>query len=132
MWLRYSLEIPAGQVEEPPARVEIAVPEGIVHGFRMRYPPGPRGTVSSGVFLGNVKMFPGDPSEWFIGENEAIEGDTHIVNKKGWHWFIHGYAPLAGFPHTVYVDIMIDREEDVSPWRTLQDLIRIIKELIGL
>ena len=132
MWLRYSLMIPAGQEKDPPASTEISVPEGIVHRFRMRYPPGPNGTVSSGVFLGGMKMFPQSPSEWFIGDDEWIEGDTHIVTKKGWHWFIHGYSPYAFYEHTVYVDIMVDREEDVSPWRTLEDLIRIIKQLIGL
>ena len=132
LWYRFSCTVPANRPINNPYSRPIQVPEGIIHKFRMRYPAGPNYWVSTGVFLGTAKIFPCEPSEWFVGENEYVEGEVHVVTKKGWHWTIQGYSPGSYFPHTVYLDLFILPEEKASPWMILSDFVKIMKRLMGL
>lgn len=132
MWYRFSAEIPLNRLRTNPYVREFTVPEGVVHRVRMRYPPGPRGMVSSAVFLGAAKIFPMDESEWFVGEDEWVEGTCHVVTRKGWHWSIQGYSPGTANAHTVYVDLFVLSEEKVTPWMVLSDFVAIMKKLIGV
>ena len=123
--------IPANTPMATPYRREFRVPEGIIHRIRMRYAPGPNGNVSSAVFLGGAQIFPTEPGEWFVGDNEWVEGTCHVVTKKGWHWSIQGYSPETTFPHAVYVDLFVLAEEKASPWKVMTDFVAIMKTLIG-
>lgn len=132
MWMRYSAVIPAGTPNTAPYRLSIEIPGGVITKTRMRYPPGPRGQVSTAVFQGVVKMFPREGSGWFIGDDEAVESICYIENIAGWEWSIEGFSPNALFDHTVYVDIFILREDVVNPWQTVKDLVSVLKNVIGL
>ena len=132
MWYRFSAEIPINRPMNNPYVREFTIPEGIVHRVRMRYPSGPRGRVSSAVFLGATKIFPMDESEWFVGNDECVEGETYTVTKKGWHWSIQGYSPGTTHAHRVFVDLFVLSEEKANPWKTLASFVEIVKKLIGV
>ena len=132
MWYRFSAEIPINRAKNNPFVREFKLPEGIVHRIRMRYPPGPRGMVSSAVFLGAAQIFPMEPGEWFVGDNEWIDGTCHVVTKTGWEWSIRGYSPGTKYVHRVFADLFVLSEEKASPYLILRDFVDIVKKLIGI
>lgn len=132
MWLRFWTSIPLNTPVTTPHTHAIEVPEGVVHKIRMRYLGGPRGMVSSAVFLGTTKMFPLEGSDWFEGDDEWVDGDVYVINKKGWSWSIVGYSPGTTYAHRVYVDLFVLPEEKASPWMILSDFVKIMKRLMGL
>lgn len=144
MWYRFDVVIPAGTTEAAPVRREIRLPAGIITGVRIRYPPGPRGTVSVAIFQGGHKMFPrgyelpaalpdrpGPPS-WFVGDDEAVLLNEHVETIEGWHWFLEGFSPMAAYPHRVYVDIFVLEKEFAQPLDPVRELVEQMRRLIGL
>ena len=144
MWYRYEIEVPAGTTALRPERHEIGIPAGVITGVRVRFPPGPRGLVSIGIFQGTHKMWPRGyetptgvpdrpgPPAWYRGDNEWIAWNEHVPNIEGWHWFLVGFAPATAYPHTVFVDIFILETEYAETWGPIQELVKTLKDLIGL
>lgn len=144
MWYRYEIYVPAGTAEAAPERHEINIPPGVITGVRVRFPPGPRGLVSVGIFQGTHKMWPRGfelPTDvparipyptWYRGDNEWIAWEEHVRNIEGWHWFLVGFSPDATYDHTVYVDIFILEEEYAEPYTATQRLVKLLEDLIGI
>jgi len=154
MWYRYDLTVPRGTEKADTERKPIQLPEGVVTKVRVRFPPGPRGQVFTAVFQGVHKMWPrgygtaeeppvaipalpggidrpGAPS-WAWGDDESIEMDEYVKNIKGWHYTLEGYAPDTSYDHTIWWDFNILEKEYAETWGPIQELVRLLKDLIGL
>ena len=154
MWYRYFLTVPQGTEPTTPVRKEIELPEGVITKVRVRFPPGSRGQVYTAVFQGAVKMWPRgympdpDPpipapvppvpptqetrSAWAWGDDETIEMTEHVRNITGWHYTLEGYAPLTSYDHTIWWDFNVLETEYAETWGPIQDLVDLLKKLIGL
>ena len=115
MWYRYYLTVPRGTTRIRPARKEIQLPEGVVTKVRVRFPPGPRGE-------GNYA--------W--GDDEAVEMGEHVRNIVGWHYWLEGYAPDTIYGHTVWWDFNVLEREYAETWGPIQELVRLLKDVMGL
>ena len=154
MWYRYYLTVPRGTTENLPIIREIQLPEGVVTKVRVRFPPGCRGQVYTACFQGTHKMWPRgsmpdpDPpipapvplrvddrlgrSSWAWGDDETIEMTEHVRNITGWHYLLEGYAPLTSYNHTVWWDFNVLEKEYAETWGPIQELVRLLKDVIGL
>ena len=132
MWYRYFVTVPRGTIRTAPARKEIALPEGVIVGVRVRFPPGSRGEVFTAVFQGTSKMWPRGESNWAWGDDEPIEMSEHVRNITGWPWTLEGYAPLTSYDHTVWWDFNVLEQEYAEPYTAVQQLVESLKRLIGL
>lgn len=154
MWYRYYLTVPRGTEEASPVRKEIELPEGVITKVRVRFPPGPRGQVYTAVFQGAHKMWPRgympdpDPpvpppvppvpvaqetrTAWAWGDDETIEMTEHVRNITGWHYTLEGYAPLTSYDHTIWWDFNVLEKEYAETWGPIQELVRLLKDMIGL
>ena len=132
MWYRYYLTVPRGTTRIRPTRKEIELPEGVITKVRVRFPPGPRGEVYTAVYQGTHKMWPRGEGNYAWGDDEPIEMGEHVRNITGWHYFLEGYAPLTGYNHTIWWDFNILEREYAETWGPIQELVRLLKDLIGL
>ena len=132
MWYRYFITIPADTAEGAPIRKEIGLPEGVVTKVRVRFPPGSRGQVFTAVFQGTHKMWPRGEGNWAWGDDEPIEMGEHVRNIKGWHWFLEGYAPNTRFEHAIWWDFNVLETEYAEPYNILRELVKLLRDLIGL
>ena len=132
MWYRYYLTVPRGTLKTDPARKEIMLPEGVVTKVRVRFPPGPRGEVFTAVYQGIHKMWPRGEGNWAWGDDEAIEMDEHVRNITGWHHFLEGYAPDTSYDHTIWWDFNVLEKEYAETWGPIQELVKLLKDVIGL
>jgi len=134
MWYRYFLTVPRGTEKDETlrARKEIQLPEGVITKVRVRFPPGPRGQVHTAVFQGAHKMWPRGEGNWAWGDDEPIEMSEHVKNITGWHYFLEGYAPDTSYDHTIWWDFNVLETEYAETWRPIQELVKLLKDLIGL
>jgi len=132
MWYRYFITVPRGTGWRTPIRKEIELPAGVITKVRVRFPPGPRGQVFTAVFQGNHKMWPRGEGNWAWGDDEPIEMSEHVRNITGWHYFLEGYAPDTSYNHTIWWDFNVLEKEYAETWGPIQELVRLLKDLIGL
>ncbi len=132
MWYRYYLTVLRGTEKTSPTRKEIQLPEGVITKVRVRFPPGSRGQVYTAVFQGTHKMWPRGEGNYAWGDDEAIEMSEHVRNITGWHYFLEGYAPLTSYDHTIWWDFNVLEKEYAETWGPIQELVRLLKDLIGL
>ena len=132
MWYRYYLTVPRGTTRIRPIRKEIGLPEGIITKVRVRFPPGPRGQVFTAVYQGGHKMWPRGEGNYAWGDDEAIEMGEHVRNITGWHYFLEGYAPDTSYDHTIWWDFNVLEKEYAETWGPIQELVRLLKNVIGL
>jgi len=132
MWYRYYLTVPRGTTASAPVRKEIELPEGVITKVRVRFPPGPRGQVYTAVYQGAHKMWPRGEGNYAWGDDEPIEMSEHVRNIVGWHYFLEGYAPLTSYDHTIWWDFNVLEKEYAETWGPIQELVRLLKDVIGL
>ena len=132
MWYRYYLTVPRGTEKTAPVRKEIELPAGVVTKVRVRFPPGPRGQVYTACFQGTHKMWPRGEGNWAWGDDEPVEMGEHVRNIKGWHYWLEGYAPLTVYEHTIWWDFNVLEREYAETWGPIQELVRLLKDVIGL
>ena len=132
MWYRYYLTVPRGTTRIRPARKEIELPEGVVTKVRVRFPPGPRGQVYTAVYQGAHKMWPRGEGNYAWGDDEPIEMSEHVRNIVGWHYFLEGYAPDTSYDHTIWWDFNVLEKEYAETWGPIQELVRLLKDVMGL
>ena len=132
MWYRYYITIPRATDPVVTTRKEIGLPEGVITKVRVRFPPGPRGQVHTAVFQGAHKMWPRGEGNWAWGDDEPIEMTEHVRNITGWHWTLMGYAPDTIYDHTVWWDFNVLEQEYAETWTPVQNLVELLKSVLGL
>ena len=147
MWYRFELVVPDPDPLIIPTVKEIKLPAGVIKKVRVRFPPGPRNQVYIRIMQGVVQMWPRGPTMqppypaanaplfpqyWFRGDDEAIEWVEHVPTKPGDHWFLEGFAENCRYVHRVAVGFNIIEEDVANPWRVLEDLVAILRKLIGI
>ncbi len=56
-----------------PALQDIVLTKGFIAHIAIKFPSGPAGLLHVSLWNGAVKLFPGDPNQYFSGDNEMIE-----------------------------------------------------------
>ena len=132
MFYRYALLVPADTPVNAPVEQEIFLDAGIIHRVIVKFPPGCHQRVYFALYQGANKQLPTGPAAWFCGDGENIDFREHIETKHGYHWYMKGYSPGTLFAHTITVRIGVLREQDISPFTIVQDLVAIFKRMMGL
>lgn len=154
MFYRYALLVPAGTQINAPVEQEIKLPPGIIHTVNLKFPAGCHGRVYFAIYQGANRMWPGSPSRldnargyilpvdrtaqrdamiaYFRGDDEEIIFKEHVENKHGYHWKLVGCSPDAIFEHTILARFGVLKEEEISPFTIVKDLLTILKRMMGL
>ena len=154
MLYRYALLVPAGTPENTPVEQEIELPPGIIHLVNIKFPAGCSGLVYFAIYQGATKMWPGSPGRLdnvsgytlpadrtaqreamvscFRGDDEEIVFKEHVENKHGYHWKLVGFSPDARFNHVILARFGVLKEEKISPFQIVKDIVAIWKRQMGL
>lgn len=132
MWYRYKITIPRATDPVVTTRKEIGLPEGVITKVRVRFPPGSRGQVHTAVYQGVHKMWPRGEGNYAWGDDEPIEMTEHVRNIKGWHWTLEGFPDATVYDHTVWWDFNVLEREYAETWHPIQELVKLLKDVIGL
>ena len=154
MFYRYALLVPADTPENAPVEQEIELPPGIIHLVSVKFPKGCHQRVYFAVYQGASKVFPLSPDRldntsgyataalrlqqrdamrgYLCGDDEEIVFKEHVVNKHGFHWKLVGFSPGATYAHIITVRFGVLKEEELSPFTIVQDLVKIFKRMMGL
>ena len=147
MWYRFEAWIPDSDTRATPMRYELRLPPGIIKRVRVRYPPGPNNKVYTRILLGAHQMWPRGPpllpelvtlppiqfpQYWFRGDDETIEWEEHVPTQEGDHWFVEIYADDCRHDHTVAIGFNVLEKEFAQPLDPVRELVKTLKNLIGL
>ena len=154
MFYRYALLVPAATPVNAPVEQDIELPAGIIHLVSIKFPPGCHGFVYFAIYQGANRMWPASPSRldnargyvvaadriaqrnamigFFRGDAEEIVFKEHVENKHGYHWTLVGCSPDARHDHVIPVRFGVLKEEEISPFTIVKDLVAILKHLIGM
>ena len=154
MFYRYALLVPADTPENTPVEQEIKLPPGIIHQVIVKFPPGCHQRVYFAVYQGASKIIPLSPDRldktmnyptaalraqqrlamrgYLCGDGEEIAFREHVVNKHGYHWKMVGFSPDTLYNHIITVRFGILKEEEISPFTIVKDLVAIFKRMMGL
>lgn len=132
MFYRYALTVPRNTPLTAPVTLEFELPAGIIHQVIVKFPVGCHQRVYFAIYQGANQQFPTGPAGWFRGDNENLDFKEHVENKHGFHWYMKGASPGTFYDHTITVRIGVLREQDISPFMIVQDLVKIFKRMMGL
>jgi len=147
MWYRFEVWVPDSDTEPNPVEYRLRLPPGVIKNVRVRFPPGPNNKVSIRIMLGTHQMWPRGPpaipdyidpahipvtSYWFRGDDEVIEWEDHVPTQAGDHWFAHVKTDTCNHNHTIIVGFNVIETEYAQPLDPVWDLVKTLKNLIGL
>lgn len=102
----FAVTIPAGTPLASPVTESIAFPARIVTAVHWKVPPGPAGEMGWRLTMsGGVPVIP-TGGGWVITDNDSDTWPLQGQPDSG-QWEVTGYN-TGGFPHTVYLDFLLD------------------------
>ena len=97
------LTIPANTSSGVPASVSLVCTAGRVTEVEILFPPGCQGLVGVRVKEFEHIVWPTNPDEWLIANDETIAWDEDFdLSGLPWMLTIEGYNDDDTFPHTIY------------------------------
>lgn len=106
MFYDFSLTIPAGTAKDSPAERRMKLTHGIIHTFRLYFPPGPRGEVDVTVLEGGHQVYPTNRGGSFNADNLYISFDDYYeLTRAPFELVARGWSPDADYSHTVRIEI---------------------------
>lgn len=101
------LTIPAGQLEDAPASLDITIKQRYISKMEVGFPDGCNYLAKVKIQYGIKQFWPEDPGTWLIGNNETISWDERYtmpsINET---LTVFGASPDADYPHDIVVRIM--------------------------
>jgi hypothetical protein len=94
--------IPANTPADNPVQVELEVEGDIVTRVSCHFPPGCRGFVHTGVWIGHIQVFPRPKGTSLHGDAETITWDEFFpLPSSPCTLTIKAWSPGARYPHTI-------------------------------
>lgn len=103
---KFSVTVAAGTPINAPSLTSMTFPPRIVREIEILVPPGPRGNVGFQIAQAGAQVFPSEPGEFFITDDEQIAWPVEGANTSG-AWQLRAYN-TGTFPHTLEVRFLVD------------------------
>ena len=115
MRYRGALTIAAGQIQADPALYELGVCAGIITEVEILFPAGHSGLTHLQIWYLGRQIFPTSEGATFQGDNSVIQfGEQWVIQEVPHVLTLHGWAPEAELPHTIFVDVSIQPFEIIE------------------
>jgi hypothetical protein len=103
---KFSVTVPHGTLQAAPATFACAFPPRIIREIQILVPPGPRGTVGFQIAQAGHQVFPTEPGQFFVTDDERIVWPIEGANTSG-AWQVIAYN-TGTFDHTLEVRFLVD------------------------
>jgi len=98
----YDVEIPANTPKGKSKIVKAPLPRGVIHKIDIHFPPGCAGLAGVRITRSGMPVYPSNPNEWFITDNETITFPEHYeITKAEPEFLIHAYNEDDTYSHTI-------------------------------
>lgn len=133
MVYEFNITIPAGTTKDEPEEVEAQLVPGIITLVEAEFPNGCHRLVHISIIEGAYQMFPRNPDGTLSADGRTIAFNPHQELKRGHHvLMIRGWSPLTSYQHRIGVRFNVQPEEVATPWKMANDLVAILKHMMGL
>jgi len=108
MRYRGSVTIAAGTTEASPALSELGVCAGIITEVEIHFPAGHSGLTHLQIHYLGRQIFPTSTGQTFRGDDNVIQfGEQWVIKEEPYILTMHGWAPDAELPHTIFVEVSV-------------------------
>jgi len=133
MNFEYTKTIDAGGTEQTLQEWKLKLSAGILHYAEIHFPSGCAGLVHVRLLHGIHPVIPTNAEDDINGDNQTVPfkefyplgASDNTIRLQAWN-------EDEKFDHTISVRLAVLREEDLNPYIVLQDLVKILKTLIGI
>ena len=117
MFYDFAVTIPAGTTQASPKEERLKLSHGIIHTFRLYFPPGPRGEVNLAIFDALHQVWPTNSGGAFNADNVYISFDDYyeLLNAP-YELVAKGWSPSADYSHTIRVEIGLLESKVALAW----------------
>jgi len=133
MFYAWDITVPAARAEGNPVTQILKLTKGVITGIWIKFPPGCHGLVKVRILRSEFQLVPLSRGEWVTGDGEAVVTEPYysLAETPAQLKFV-GCSPQAGYAHTITVRVAVQPPEIATPYGILQDLIAVVKRLLGL
>jgi hypothetical protein len=113
MIFQHKLTIPLNTPQTSPFRQAKKIERGLIYQVEIQFPAGHAGLVGFRMYDGGHQIYPSNPGEWFIGDNQIMPfPDSYLKLAEPWEFVFEGYNESTDYSHTVYVRLgLADKDE---------------------
>ena len=106
MFYDFAFSIPAGTTQAAPKVERLKLTHGIIHTFRIYFPPGPRGEVNLVVLNEAAQLYPTNRGGSFNADNLYVSFDDYFeLTRAPFELVAKGWSPDADYNHTLRIEV---------------------------
>ena len=102
----FVVTVPHGTLASAPQRTSLAMPSRLVRAIRLRFPPGPSGTVGCQLTSNGSQVIPVNAGAYFIGDDEIFDLNIERSLTSG-AWQLTAYN-TGTYDHSLYLTFYLD------------------------
>ena len=129
----FTLTIPADTSPGAPAETELMLTKGVLASGQLHFPAGCHGLVHVVIADGRGQLYPANAGDTYHVDDAIIPlVGRYMLDTAPYKLFLRGWSPGTRYGHVIQLSLSVLPEEEVSPWRIVQDFVAIMKRLMGL
>ena len=98
----FDVTIPANTPKGNEIVVNAPLPKGVIHKIDIHFPPGPAGLVGVRIERSGKPIYPSNPAEWFVSDNETISfNEYYVIEHMDPPFELHCYNEDDAYDHTI-------------------------------
>jgi len=130
MIYNFSVSVATTNTATAPLKTTHKLTHGIIHKLDIVFPPGCLGLVGIAIFNGLHQLWPTNPTEYFISDDETISFREHYeLIEEPFELYSVGYTMDDTYDHTIVLRIGILPVYILAPW--LQSYDERIRAALG-
>lgn len=127
-----SIEVSADTTAGSPQEATLKLTSGVIHRFAVTFPPGCAGLAGVSFWIRGHPIFPSTAGQWFVADGRTIAFDEFLTIKSPLNIVtVKAYNTDDTYTHTLYYEFGVLKEWQVSIYRVLSRLVRLLGAFIG-
>lgn len=133
MQYEWTFTIPANTAEADPVEEELVMDSGVIVGMAVYNPPGCSRVCRCRILEELSVLWPGNPDGYLATDGSEVKWAEHYALKSpGYRLILHAWNLSEHYPHDVIVRINVLPRIIATPYLIIQDLVNMIKNLVGV
>jgi hypothetical protein len=127
-----SIDVSANTAEASPQSATIKMSAGVIHDVKIEIPAGHTGLTGISFYIGGHKIYPSSEGMWFSGDDRVIEfREWFKLNKTHNYIKVKAYNTDTQLSHKFFYEFGVLQDWQITPWLSVNNLIKWIKVLLG-
>lgn len=127
-----SIEVAANTSAGSPQEETLKLTAGVIHELKLEIPPGHVGLTGISFWIAGHPVFPSTAGQWFKGDNRELRfREWYKIKTSLNKMTIKAYNTDDTYAHTFYYEIGVLKDWQITPWLSVNRLIRFIQKLLA-